>query len=353
MGRAFDHASFGRAFNGPDKQWVSYGTVDKDTKESPAVRFKDADGKTLPYGPMVNVTLQPSGISVACRISGLVAGNQEAEYFPFIAGDEVLVALPEGDERAGCVIIARLNQELDEFPTTVAGQDVTKNTFGFRRMRVPYVIETGESYLIRSAKTGSQIGIDPNGNVVINDGDQGSLLIGPEALSMSSGDGETFVTVLPPDKQVFLGADTASFLLDAAESKFISQGAISFATNGGSPLGHAVSAEQVVALLINVLAVLANGGSFTAGPLATGTYSAAPPTSCQTALATVLGPALSALAGVTPVGPAPGGSFLEFNATVPPIFGLAGALTAAMSNVLVPVDTTGGVLGYGKPGFKL
>lgn len=353
MGRAFDGASFGQAFNPPGKQWVSYGTVDKDTKESPAVRFKDADGKTLPYGPMVNVTLQPSGVSVACRVSGLVAGNQEAEYFPFIAGDEVLVAIPEGDERAGCVIIGRMNQELDEFPTVVAGQDVTKNTFGFRRMRVPYVIETGESYLIRSAKTGSQIGIDPNGNVVINDGDQGSLLIGPEALSMSSGDGETFVTVLPPDKQVFMGADTASFLLDATETKFISQGAISFATSGGSPLGHAVTAEQVVAILINLLAQLATTGSFTAGPLATAAYTAAPPTSCQTAIAGVLAPVLSAFALPAPVGPAPGGSFLEFSLAAGPLFGLAGALTTAMSNPLVPVDVTGGIIGFGRPGFKL
>lgn len=357
MGRGTDQRKMGQAFAAPGmdtRTWISFGVVDKDTKEAGAIQFKDDNGKVSPYGPLVSVILQPSGIVVPCRVGYHVAGGGEGEWFPFLPGDEVLVAIPEGNERAGATIIARLNNEIDEWPTVVAGQDATKNTMGFRRMRTPYVVETGSSYLIRSAKTGSQLGIDPNGNVIINDGDKGSLLIGPEAISLSSGDGTTFVTVLPPSKEVYLGADTATLLLNATESKFISQGIISFATSGGSPVGHAVTAEQVVALLLNLLAQLASTGSFTAGPLAAAAYGAAPPTSCQNAVASVVGAALTAMGGSAPLGPAPGGEFLEFSAaTAPPIFGLAGAITTAMSNPLASADPTGAVLGFGRGGFKL
>jgi len=352
----FDHSLFSENFKQPGsdpRQWVSYGTVDADTPDSPSVQFSDDAGNPLPTGPLVSVTLQPSGISVVCRVGGEAAGNGEAEWMPFVAGDEVLVAIPEGHERSGPVILRRMNNAADAFPTAVAGMDPTKNTFAFRRLRVPYVIETGESYLIRSAKTGAQIGIDPTGNLILNDGDAGNMLMGPEAQGFTSGDGQTFMQLFPPSQEVYLGGGTATLLINPTESKFISQGAISFATSGGSPLGHAVSAEQVVAILINVLASLANQGAFTAGPLGP-TYLAAPPSSCQNAIALVLGPALLALGAVAPVGPAPGGEFLEFSAaTAPPLFGLAGALTVALSNPLVPVDPTGSILGFGKPGFKL
>lgn len=356
MGRGTDQKRMGQAFASPGQDtrtWVAYGLVDKDTKDAKAIQFKDDSGTTSPYGPLVSVTLQPSGISLPCRVGYHVAGGGEGEWFPFVEGDEVLVVVPEGNERAGAVIVARLNNEIDEWPAVVGGQDASKNTFGFRRMRTPFVVETGASYLIRSAKTGSQIGIDPNGNVIINDGDKGSLLIGPEALSLSSGDGTTFVTVLPPSSEVYLGADTATFLLNPTETKFISTGDISFATAGGSPLGHGISAEQVVAFVMNVLAQLATTSSFTAGPLASAAYGAAPPASCQTAIASVVGPALAALGGVAPLGPAPGGEFLEFQASTPPIFGPAGAFTAAMSNALATADPTGAVLGFGRAGFKL
>ncbi len=354
MSRSFDHASFSEAFNRDARQWISYGLVDKDTPDAPSVRFKDEDGKPLPYGPMVSVTLQPSGISLPCRVASQVAGQSEGEWYPYVAGDEVLVAIPEGDERAGCVIVARLNQEIDEFPLAVGGQDVTKNTIGFRRMRTPYIIETGESYLIRSAKTGSQIGINLEGNLVLNDGDGGSLLIGPEAMGLSSGDGETFMQIFPEDKEVYLGADTATFLLAASESKFISQGSISFATIGASANQMGVTAEQVVAFVINVLAQLASMGAFNPlSPLSAATYSASPPASCVTAIASVVGPALSALAGIAPLGPAPGGNFAAFVASAPPIFGAVGALAAASANPVAPVDPTGTTFGFARAGFKL
>lgn len=346
-----DSALAAEAFKMPGidpRQWISYGTVDAGTPEQPPIIFKDADGNPGPYGPLVMVTLQPTGISVPCRVAGAIAGNGEADWYPFVPGDEVLVAIPEGDERAGCAIIGRLNQELDTFPLIVAGQDVTKNTFGFRRMRTPFIVETAAAYLIRSALTGSQIGIDSEGKVIINDGDQGSLAIGPEAIGLSSGDGESFMTIFPASKETYLGAGSSTFLLSETESKFISQAAISFATLGGSPNGTAVTAEQVVAFVINVLAVLASAGSFTAGPLASAAYTIGAPA----AMGTVIGGALTPLGGVVPFAN-PGAPAGNFASLVGLVFGPGSPFAAAAANPIAPVDPTGFTLGYSRPGFKL
>lgn len=347
-----DNALAAEAFKMPGidpRQWISYGTVDAGTPEQPPIIFKDEHGNPGPYGPLVMVTLQPSGISVPCRVANAVAGDGEAEWYPFVPGDEVLVAIPEGDERAGCAIIGRLNQELDKFPLIVAGQDVTKNTFGFRRMRTPFIVETAAAYLIRSALTGSQIGIDSEGKVIINDGDQGSLTIGPENIGISSGDGESFVTVFPASKETFLGAGSATFLLkDGADSKFISMSSISFATLGGSANGSAVTAEQVVAFVINVLAVLASAGSFTSGPLAAGVY----PIGAPAAMGTVIGGALTALGGVVPFANpgAPAGNFASLTGLV---FGPGSPFATAAANPVASVDPTGFTMGFSRPGFKL
>lgn len=341
---SFDQVTAGHAFKGRPEQWISYATVDPETADAPSVRFKDEAGNPLPYGPMVNVTLQPSGVSVPARCGFQVAGQQEGEWYPFVAGDELLVALPEGNERAGAVIISRLNQEIDRWPAIVAGQDSTKNTFGFRRMRTPFVVETAAAYLIRSAVTGSQIGIDSQGQVVINDGEQGTLAIGAEALGLTSGDGATFVNVFPPSKEVFLGADTATFLLSASASKFISQGSISFATQGGIPNQTAVTLEQVVALIINVLTAF--------GPTAFPVGVLAAPT------AAIIGPIMTAAIAAlgTPAIPAdavPGGVF----ATYPTVFGPTGAIALMLqnpiANAVAAIDVTGFVPGLGRPGFKL
>lgn len=346
----FDQQTYAKAMGGHEKQWASYGTVDDDGSGNAKVVLTDDAGNPSPYGPLVICTLQPSGVSLPCRVSSMVAGDGEADYYPFVAGDEVLVVLPEGNERAGAVIIGRLNQELDKWPTVVAGQDSTKNSFGFRRMRAPYVIETSEAYLIRSAKTGSQIGIDGVGQVILNDGDKGKFVIGAEGIGFSDGDDSTLMQIYPADKQAMIVADTTSMNFAAGETKFISQGTISFATSGAIPNQTAVTAEQVVAFVMNVLAQLATTGSFTAGPLGP-TYAVAPPTSCQSAIAGIMAPVLAAMGSPAPLGPAPGGSFLEFQGLG--VFGQAGAIQAAFNNPLAPVDLTGSIFGFGRPGFKL
>lgn len=335
MSTAFDHALFGEAFARPGmdpRQWVSYATVDRATPSQPSVSFGG------PYGPMVNVTLQPSGISCPARCSSFVAGAAEGEWYPFVEGDEVVCLIPEGDTRGGVVIVGRCNQELDEWPTVVGGVDATQNKIGFRRMRAPYVVEVAASYLIRSVLTGAQLGISPEGNVIIADGNGGSLVLGTDALGLANEEGDAFVNLFPAAKQVYLGADTATFLLDAAESKFISQGAISFATLGGSSNGHGVTAEQVVALIANVITACAAAGWLAIVPSAA-------------VIAPIITAAVAGLGLTTPTDSVPGGVFAPLYATV---FGPTGAIGVVMSNPLVgSSDPTGFVPGFGRPGFSL
>lgn len=355
MRSSWDGQRFGRAFAKPEGLHITYGIVDADESGNPHIILKDDAGNPNPYGPMVVCTLQPSGTRIPCRVLSQVAGDGEADWYPYAVGDEVLVLLPEGDERAGAVIVGRLNQEIDKWPTVVAGQDSTQNKFGFRRMRAPYVIETAQAFLIRSATTGAQIGIDPTGQVVIGSAERDSILLGTEALGFTSGDGETFIQAFPPTKEVYLGAGQATFLLTDKGTKFISTGPISFATVGGQANQRAVTAEQVVALIINVLAQLATSGNFNpTGPLGSAAYNILGGPAAAALIAAVVQPAVLALSTPTPYGAAtpavPGGSMALFTGTV---FGPTGALEKAMANPVAANDPTGTVFGFGRAGFKL
>jgi hypothetical protein len=172
-----DLQALGGGPGGDSRQWISYGTVDPSTEGQKAVTF-DAEG------PLVDVKLHPSGSQVRCRVASWCAGAGEGEYYPFIDHDEVLVAIPEGDERAGCCIIGRLNNSFDEFPETVAGNAVSENNFGFRRMRAPYCIETAQSYCIRNAMKGSMLMLEASGAVTLKGDGNNSLHIGPDFVGL-------------------------------------------------------------------------------------------------------------------------------------------------------------------------
>ncbi len=61
----------------------------------------------------------------------------------------MILAIPEGNERAGCVILGRLCNGIDKFPMkSIAGQDPTTNTFAFSRRRTPKVEEVNGPWLI-------------------------------------------------------------------------------------------------------------------------------------------------------------------------------------------------------------
>lgn len=330
------------AFAGPGmdpRQWVSVGTVDPDTDGARSVTFDER------LGPLVQVTLQPSGTSVQCRVMGSVAGKGEAEYYPFAAADEVIVALPQGEEASGGVILGRLSNEIDTWPRKVAGQDVTTNTLAFRRMRAPYAVETSAPYLIRSALTGTQFGLDEKGQILMNDGEGSRFFMGPDALSLGTQDGATVLQVLPPKGQVFLQGKGASLTIDQGETKFMSPGTISFSTAGAGATGHAITLEQVISILSNLMLGMGLGGML--APSIAGAWAA--PGAAYGQIGTVLAGALAGAVAPVPFagGPsgaaAPGGTFLP---AYPPLAALAGALA-------IPPDPLGLMPGVGRAGFML
>ena len=253
-GQSLDAAALRDLVRGPGidpRQWISYGIVDADSPDAHSVRFNDDNGQALPEGVLVAVTLQPSGIAVTCRVSSLNAGSGEGEFSPYGSGDEVIVAIPEGNERAGCVIIGRLSNAHDVFPQAVAGQDVTNNDTTFRRMKTPYVLETGASYMVRSALTGASLSIDPTGAVIINDGEGAMLALNQSIISLQDKTGAVMLQMDPDALTTTLQADTTSFQLAAGASTFLSSGTLNIGTGGLPGAGHAITLEQVVNLFVN------------------------------------------------------------------------------------------------------
>lgn len=241
------------------RQWVSFAVVDTPTagSDEQAVVF-DAS-----LGPLVNVTLQPSGISTPCRVAGSVAGDMEGEYYPFQAGDEVIVLIPQGDERAGCTIIGRLNNELDLWPGGIAGQDATANSFGFRRMRCNYITEFAGSYMLRSAGTGSFLSMTQDGQVIMADSSKNSIALTPDYIGMISSDGMLVMQINLNTNQVVLqaadiktpGAHT-TLTIDTLSSSLLAQGTFGINTAGNQAIEHATSAEAVANMIYNVMAVM-------------------------------------------------------------------------------------------------
>lgn len=260
----FDLQTMREAFKGPGmdtRQWCSYGTVEPETPEAPSVDF-DRD-----YGPLVNVKLHPSALHVRCRVAMFGAGNGEAEYHPFVEGDEVLVLVPEGDERAGCAIVGRLNNQIDKFPRRVGGQNVAKNNVAFKRVKPPYVMEVGSSYLLTSVSTGAFMVLGQDGNFTLKEGSGNFIHCGADFIGMQTGDGSTYMQIvdehiigLPavPGKHAFLvKVDGATSLeLAASKSGLATSGSFYVGTFGQRVTEHVVSVEAVLNLFQTVLTAL-------------------------------------------------------------------------------------------------
>lgn len=247
---AFDMATFGQALARPGldtRQWISFATVDADTPDTRSVLFQDNNGDALPWAPQILVTLQPSGIAVPCRVASNLAGNGEGSWRPFVAGDEVIVAVPEGNEMAGCTIIGRLNQSIDIFPATVAGMDATKNTFAFDRMRCPYVLETTAGFLMRDATTGAALTVQSNGQVTLNSGDQHVLVMAADGLHLGLSGGLAGVDMDPDANSTTVRGET-----------------INLVSSGMPNVYHLMTTEAVVNLLFNFMLAIS---TVTPGPL--------------------------------------------------------------------------------------
>lgn len=282
-------------FAGPGqdtRQWVSYGIVDDDTEDQKAVTF-DED-----YGPLVSVTLQPSGTPVRCRVGGSCAGNGEGEYFPFLGGDECVVVIFEGDEKADPMIVGRGNNQIDKWPTVVGGQDVTKNSVAFKRVRCPYILESASSLLFRAATAGNFLLLEASGNATLADGFHDFVHVGIDFVGMQASDADGAPTLLVQlDKNNNLvtleAAGAGKFLIsgDGTGSWFqtdtVSIGA------GGQVAGEHVTTVEAMANLLTLIVV----GLGTAGVGGLSALSAPP---AAQALVTAAITAAGA-AGLTPV----------------------------------------------------
>lgn len=260
--RPIDQRSTAEAFSFPGidpRQWISFGTVDT---EDPVV-FDEETGQ-----PLVSVTLKPSEVQVVCRVGMGVAGNGEGEWAPFLPGDEVLVALPEGDERAGVTIIARLANELDKFPMeSVAGQDPTTNTFAFKRQRTAFIHEVSGMYMVREAKSEAFFSIDSKGVLTFRDGQKAGFQITPDVFGYQNSDGTAVLQLDLTGKRFSLTIDDVVMTLSSSkaspETSAISvPGTLAMSTNANPAVEHVITTEAVAMLLYQI-------GLLVAPPLST------------------------------------------------------------------------------------
>jgi len=251
-------AAAGMARPGQDtRQWISYGLVASASNDPKDIVDFDED-----FGaPLVTVTLQPSDLSVRCRVGSQIAGNGEGEWHPFVKNDEVLVAIPEGDEKAGPVIICRLNNAYDKFPMdSVAGQDPTTNTFAFRRRRTPHIEEFAGPIMFRTAPTGAFLSIDLTGAITLRDGEGDALQMTPDVFGYQSADTKNVLQMNNAQKQFILQVGDAYFQISATDSPneintLMLGGPFALMSSGNPALEHVATAESVVSLFASLLQV--------------------------------------------------------------------------------------------------
>lgn len=250
------------------RSWTTIGLVEPETDQAKSTVFSDQSGNPIPYGALVLVKLQPGGNVIPCRVAGSCAGNGEGEWHPFVGGDEVVVLVPDGDEKNGGVIIGRLNQAFDTFPSSVAGQSTQGNQVAFKRLLSPYVLESGTAIIVRNAATGAALTLDQTGNSYLSDGNGDALVLRSDVVSLQLAESAAALQLDPSTSSATLsaGSGSTSLLLDGAhgESQFQSDGTLAFTTLGNPGVNHATTIEAVVNLLSTFL--LAASAAATAPP---------------------------------------------------------------------------------------
>lgn len=264
--------TMGAAFAGPEPEWVSYGTVSDD---SPVTMDPD-------LGPLVGVVLQPSKVLVHCRVGMQSAGKGEGEYIPFVAGDEVVVVVPEGTPWAGPVIVGRLANANARFPLdSVAGQDPSKNNFAFKRTRTAWIHEVEGGFLVREATSGAFLQLEASaGNVTMSTGKGDALQLTSSGVSYQSADAKKILQLDADNGRFRAQVDDALLLVastSAGRSALVVPGTFSFSAAAQPAAEHVATTESVVNLVSQILAAFAaaNPGPITgaalAGYLAAGT----------------------------------------------------------------------------------
>jgi len=255
VARHLDMRSLQEAFSGPGQTWISIGIVNAENPEDVVV-FDEEAGQ-----PFVCVMLEPSKRPVYCRVGSDCAGNGEGSWHPFIQGDEVLVALPQGAMDAGPVIISRLNNSFDAFPmSSVAGQDPTTNTFGFRRRRTPFVEEYAGPILFRSALSEAFISIDNAGAVTLRDGQGDALQLTADVFGFQNADGDQLLQMNLTDGLAIIQSKDAYFQIASSESGkpnvLLIPTTFTVTTAGDASLEHVATTESTINLINNVFNAL-------------------------------------------------------------------------------------------------
>lgn len=239
----------GRTFAAPGadtRQWVSYGTVHEEVGGNKSVTFEDGQ-------QYVRVRLHPSELVVNARVLGKVAGAGEGESHPFVEHDEVLVILPEGNERAGAVCIGKLNNSLDALPGLVAGNDPSTNAFTWKRIRTPRAVETYGGDIVSDAKSGTIYGIGIDGAFSVQTTDGGFLTVGPDDLGMQTVEGDMYFQA-DIQKGTWLlgthaGTTPAFLLLGEANQGIYTKGKFYLAAGGVQPDQHLALWEGLLAYM--------------------------------------------------------------------------------------------------------
>lgn len=247
---------------------MSYGTVDKQiSDEDRPVEFSKE------YGPIVNVTLQPSGVGVRARVAGFIAGAGESSWYPFQAGDEVVVLLADG-ETTSAIIVGRLNQEIDSFPEIVSGNKTDTNTFGFWRLVAPFVIEFKSSFQIFNPVHSAALVMESGGNVTLRDGLLSFLHLGADFIGLQNNDGSLQLQMNIEAGSIRLahnndpGKPSAIFDISGEASQFATGGTLSLSTAGNIAQFHGISAESVMAILMAYNQAIAAAIGALGGPAA-------------------------------------------------------------------------------------
>jgi hypothetical protein len=239
----FDGATAKSLLSGPGadtRQWISFGTVCEETEESKSVSYEEGQ-------PYVRVRLHPSEMEVNCRVLQSVAGQGEGEWHPFLEHDEVLVAVPQGNERAGCVILGRLSNSLDAMPNTVAGNDTTRNAIAWQRRKCPQATEVYGGCIMRDAKSGSHYGIGPDGSFVATTTDGGFISIGPDSMAMQTRDGDMYFqgNIRTGEWMLGTGVSGTSILRLGKTPGFFTTNTFTVAAGGVQPDQHVALWEGV------------------------------------------------------------------------------------------------------------
>lgn len=263
--KPIDQSSFAQATRGPGQDtrtWCSYGIVKASGEES-VVDFDKEAGEVY-----IRVQLEPSKTVVRARIGSMCAGNGEGEWNPFVGGEEVLVALPQGNERAGGVIITRMNNAIDKFPMeSVAGQDPTKNNFAFSRRRTPRFEEHAGPILMRSALSGGLISMDAGGVFTVRTGDKAVFQMSPDVIALQSASDENKAPELMMQMNVtnkHFSLTVGDALLNISSSDASPEpnnilkvsDSLSLSTNGNPAGEHAMSIENFVNLMQLLIPVI-------------------------------------------------------------------------------------------------